>query len=69
MTGADTAIEATDTDTVIKRWRASERRVEQIAAELAAKIDAGRLHRWAELPSLPVLADEYDVSERTISFG
>jgi Bacterial regulatory proteins, gntR family len=67
MTDADTAVEATDTDTLIKRWRASERHAEQIAAELAAKIDAGRLHRWAELPPLAVLADEYDVSERTIT--
>jgi DNA-binding GntR family transcriptional regulator len=67
MADTDTAVETTDTDTLIKRWRASERRVEQIAAELAAKIDTGRLHRWAELPSLAVLADEYDVSERTIT--
>jgi DNA-binding GntR family transcriptional regulator len=58
---------ATDTDALIKRWRASEKRVEQIAAELAAKIDVGQLHRWAELPPRVVLADEYDVSERAIT--
>jgi DNA-binding GntR family transcriptional regulator len=67
MADADTAVEASDTGALVKRWRASERRVERIAAELAAKIDAGRLHRWEELPSLAVLADEYDVTERTIT--
>jgi hypothetical protein len=41
---------AADTDALIKSWRASKKRVEQIAAELAAKIDAGQLHRWAEFP-------------------
>jgi hypothetical protein len=66
MTDTDTAVEATDTDVLIKRWRASERRVEQIAAELAAKIDAGRPHRWQELPPQAVLADEYDVTERPL---
>jgi hypothetical protein len=58
----DATIEATDTDALKKRWRESSRRVEQIAAETAAKIDAGWLHRWAELPALEVLADEYDVT-------
>jgi DNA-binding GntR family transcriptional regulator len=67
MTDTDTAVEATDTDVLIKRWRASDRRVEQIAAELAAKIDAGRPHRWQELPWQAVLADEYGVTERTIT--
>jgi DNA-binding GntR family transcriptional regulator len=67
MADADTAVEASDTDALIERWRTSDKRVEQIAAELAAKIDVGLLHRWGELPPLAVLADEYDVSERTIT--
>ena len=67
MADAGTTVNAPDTDALLKRWRASAKRVEQIAAELAAKIDAGRLHRWEELPLVSVLADEYDVSERTIS--
>jgi DNA-binding GntR family transcriptional regulator len=66
VTDTDTTVEASDTDALIKQWRASEKRVEQVAAELAAKIAVGQLHRWDELPPLAVLADEYDVSERTI---
>ena len=67
MTGTDATAEAGGTDALIKRWRASHKRVEQIAAELAAKIAAGQLRRWEELPSQAALADEYDVSERTIT--
>jgi DNA-binding GntR family transcriptional regulator len=67
MADTGTTVKATDTDALIKQWRASGKRVEQIAAELAAKIDAGRLHRWEELPPVSVLADEYGVSERTIT--
>jgi DNA-binding GntR family transcriptional regulator len=57
----------TDTGTLIREWCVSPSRVEQIAADLAAKIDTGQIHRWAELPALAVLSDEYDVTERTIS--
>jgi DNA-binding transcriptional MocR family regulator len=39
----------------------------QIAADLARKINGGTLHRYQELPSNPQLADEWDVSQRTIS--
>ena len=67
MAGADTTIKASDTDALIKQWRASGKRIEQIAAELAAKIDAGRLHRYEELPLLAVLTKEYDVSKRTLT--
>lgn len=63
----DTTVEASGTDALIKQWRASEKRVEQIAAELAAKIAAGTMGRWEPLPPQAVLADEHDVSERTIS--
>ena len=40
MADTGTTVRATDTDALIKQWRASAKRVEQIAAELAAKIDA-----------------------------
>jgi DNA-binding GntR family transcriptional regulator len=64
MEDAGTAVEASGTGGGPME---EELRVERIAAELAAEIDAGRLHRWEELPSLAVLADEYDVAERTIT--
>lgn len=67
MTSTSTTAEAADTDVLIKQWRASARRVEQIAADLASKIDCGQLHRWSELPPRAELADEYDVTERTIT--
>jgi DNA-binding GntR family transcriptional regulator len=67
MTGTAMAVAATDTGALIKRWRVSDKRTEQIAAELAAKIAAGRLRRWQELPARAVLADDYDVSESTIT--
>jgi DNA-binding GntR family transcriptional regulator len=67
MAGTDATVETADTDALIKQWRVSANSVEQIAAELAAKIAAGQLHRWAELPSQAALADEYDVTERTIT--
>jgi DNA-binding GntR family transcriptional regulator len=67
MAGADMTVKASDTAALIKQWRASSKRVEQVAAELAAKINAGRLHRYEELPLQAALAKEYDVSERTIS--
>lgn len=57
----------TDTGTLITEWCVSSRRVEQIAADLAAKIGAGQIHRWQQLPTLAVLSDEYEVTERTIS--
>ena len=64
---SDTTVEATDTDALVKQWRESAKRVEQIAAELTVKIATGQLHRWGELPAQAVLAEEYDVSERTIT--
>lgn len=67
MMDTGTTVEASNTDILIKQWQASKKRVEQIAAELAAKIADGQLHRWKELPPQAVLADEYDVSERTIT--
>jgi DNA-binding GntR family transcriptional regulator len=67
MTGASMTAEAKDTDALIKQWRASTLRVEQIAADLASKIDCGQLHRWNELPPQAELADEYDVTERTVT--
>jgi DNA-binding GntR family transcriptional regulator len=67
MSGTDTAVAVADAGALIRRWRASGKRTEQIAAELAAKIAAGRLHRWQELPTRAVLAEDYDVSESTIT--
>jgi DNA-binding GntR family transcriptional regulator len=57
----------TDTAALIRVWRASPRRLDTIAADLATKISAGQLHRWAQLPSQAALADEYGVSERLIT--
>jgi DNA-binding GntR family transcriptional regulator len=56
-----------DTSDLIRSWRASSKRVEQIAADLALKIDTGQLHRWDELPRQSVLAGDYNVTERTIT--
>jgi DNA-binding transcriptional regulator YhcF (GntR family) len=67
VTGAGTAVEVPDTDTLIEEWRSSPRRVEQIAAVLAAEVSGGRYDRWDELPSVAVLADEHGVTERTVS--
>jgi DNA-binding GntR family transcriptional regulator len=67
MTDTDTTAKARDTGTLIRQWQASTKRAEQIAADLAAKIAVGKLHRYEELPSQAVLADEYDVSVRTIT--
>ena len=67
MTDTDTTAEAMDTGTLIRQWQSSAKRAEQIAADLAGKIAFGRLHRYEELPSQAALADEYDVSERTIT--
>jgi DNA-binding GntR family transcriptional regulator len=56
-----------DTDELVKEWRASTRRVEQIAADLAMKIDGGQFHRWDELPKMFVLSNEYECAQRTIT--
>ena len=63
----DTTAGAEDAGALIKEWRPSSRRTEQIAAELAAQIAGGQLHRWDELPPLAVLADEYGVTGRTVT--
>lgn len=67
MTETVTTVQATDTDALIqavagvrKARRADRRRT-------GRKIAVGQLHRWKELPSLAVLADEYDVTERAIT--
>jgi DNA-binding GntR family transcriptional regulator len=69
VTSTDATAGTGDADTLIKRWRGSGNRAGRIAADLAAKIDAGRLHRWDELPSRAALAAEYDVSESTIGIA
>jgi DNA-binding GntR family transcriptional regulator len=66
LTSTGATAGARDAGALIRRWRGSGNRAQQIAADLAAKIDAGRLHRWQELPSRAALATEYDVSESTI---
>jgi DNA-binding transcriptional regulator YhcF (GntR family) len=58
--------EAGDIDALIKTWRASSRRTEQVAAELAAKIARGQAHPWDEMLPLSALADEYAVDPSTI---
>jgi DNA-binding GntR family transcriptional regulator len=40
---------------------------EQIAAELASQINNGKLSKWDSLPINRILADKWDVSERTIT--
>jgi DNA-binding GntR family transcriptional regulator len=64
---AGTARDTQDAYALIKRWRLSSQRTEQIAADLALKIRTGQLHRWAEMPRQAALADRYDVAERTIT--
>jgi DNA-binding transcriptional MocR family regulator len=66
VTGTGTAPHA-DTAELIRTWRASSKQVEQIAADLALKIETGQLHRWEELPRQSLLADAYDVTGRTIT--
>jgi DNA-binding GntR family transcriptional regulator len=66
-TATDTSAETRNADALIKQWRASFRHVDQIAAALATKIDCGQYHRWEDLPPQSVLADEYDVTERTVT--
>jgi DNA-binding GntR family transcriptional regulator len=65
MAGA--ARDTQDAYALIKRWRLSAKRTEQIAADLALKIHTGQLHRWGEMPRQAALADQYDVTERTIT--
>jgi len=67
MTSDGTAAETGGTDTLIKQWRASASSSEQVAASLAAKINGGQLRTWDDLPSLATLADEHDVSQRTVT--
>lgn len=67
MNGTDEPARAQDADSLIREWLKSGKRAEKIAADLAAKIASGQLHRWQELPTLAALAREHDVSERTIS--
>jgi DNA-binding GntR family transcriptional regulator len=64
---AGTARDTRDAYALIKRWRLSSRRTEQVAADLALKIHTGQLHRWADMPSQADLAGRYDVAERTIT--
>jgi DNA-binding GntR family transcriptional regulator len=64
---AGTARDTRDAYALIKRWRLSAKRTEQIAADLALKIQTGQLHRWGEMPRQAALADQYDVAERTIT--
>ena len=64
---AGPARDTQDAYALIKRWRVSAKRTEQIAADLALKIHTGQLHRWAEMPRQAALADLYDVAERTIT--
>jgi len=59
--------DTTGADALIRAWKVSSKRTEQIAADLARKIGAGQLHRWDEMPGQAVLAAEYDVAERTIT--
>jgi DNA-binding GntR family transcriptional regulator len=67
MTDTGTTAHASDTDALIRRWRAQGNRSEQIAPELAAKITGSQMRTWDELPSPAALAGEYDVSQRTIA--
>lgn len=64
---AGTVRDTQDAYALIKRWRLSAKRTEQVAADLALKIRTGQLHRWAELPSQAALAEQYDVAEGTIT--
>ena len=67
MTDTGTVAAASDTDALIRRWRGSANRAQQIAADLARKITAGELRPYAELPLVAALTREYDASDRTIS--
>jgi len=66
MTSTGVTTETRDTGSLMRQWRASRKRPEQVAAEMAAKITAGQMHAWEELSTSAELADEYDTSESTI---
>jgi DNA-binding GntR family transcriptional regulator len=66
MTSTRTTTEAADAGALIRKWRASPRRDEQVAAELAAQITSGRLHPWRQFPPRAALAEEHGVSVGTI---
>jgi DNA-binding GntR family transcriptional regulator len=56
-----------DTDTLIKKWEASQNMAQKIAAGIARKIASGSMHPYEDLPPKSALADEWDVSERTVT--
>jgi DNA-binding GntR family transcriptional regulator len=62
----DTARPAGPAPEEISEW-ANGGMAKQIAADLARKINSGQLHRYRELPLNSELADDWDVSERTVS--
>ena len=50
----------------ILRWQRGTM-AEQIAAELASRINNGKLSKWDSLPLNRTLADKWDASERTVT--
>jgi DNA-binding GntR family transcriptional regulator len=52
---------------LIKSWGRSRNRAEQIAAVLGRRIDSGEFRRYADLPPVTELAEEFDVHRSTIT--
>jgi DNA-binding GntR family transcriptional regulator len=50
----------------IMQWQRGTMR-ERVAADLASRIKSGNLTKWGELPLNRTLADQWDVSQRTVS--
>lgn len=54
-------------DREIRAWAADRSIVKRIAADLATRITAGQLRRYADLPSSSGLAEEWGTTTRTVS--
>jgi DNA-binding GntR family transcriptional regulator len=50
----------------IMEWQRGSMR-ERVAADLASRITSGKITKWGELPLNRTLADQWDVSHRTVS--
>jgi DNA-binding GntR family transcriptional regulator len=56
----------TDAWKLIQRWDASGNVAKQVAAGIAREITNGKLSRYSDLPPVEKIADENDVSARTV---
>lgn len=54
-------------DVLVRQWQRSGVRAQVVAADLAAKIRSERPAPWQELPPIADLAEQYQVSYRTVT--